>query len=299
MQKPNKENSGIKQALLDLKKAGGFTDCIDSLLKQIELDNDMLKSADELFRSHRYPDSSLDWFKLHSDIEFTRFLSPNALMILIVMCQNMRHGNLLQASYRDLSAITHITSLKAIRPALCELENCGCVTVRIRGTTRRSTVYMINPEIATVGTDTKGLTYIFWKIVRENCIATGKDKEDDRDYGEPKKNGEINWDKYPESSIRDNWESLTKERTYSKGLDKLEVGSQKIYFSKINEPKIKKETKAKRLPENMDNKKSSSVNTGQQESSTGIISLENVRKSREKTEPEACLEDDDISKLPF
>lgn len=299
MNKPNKENSAIKQALLDLKKAGGTAECIDILIRQIEQDNDLLKNADELFKSHRYPDSSLDWFKLHSDIEFARFLSTNALMVLIAMCQNMNHGNLLQVSYRDLAAITHITSLKAIRPALQELENCGCVTVRINGTTRRSTVYMINPEIATVGTETKGLTYIFWKIVRENCIAAGKDREDDTDYGEPQKNKEINWNEYPESSIRDTWESLTKERTYSKGLDRLEVESQKIYFGKINEPKIKKKTKAKSLPKNTDNKQSYPVNTGQQETNSRIISLEDAKKSREKIRSEACLEDDDISKLPF
>lgn len=240
MKNPNEEHSSIKQALLDLKASGGDANAIDILIRQIGVQKNILADADELFRKRMYPNSVLKWLKLHSDIEFTRFLSPNALMILIVMCQNMLHGNLLQINYRELMEITNIKSIKYIKPALDELIHTGCIMVRIPGTTRRSAVYMINPEIATIGKDSPGLTYIFWKQVRQYNIEKGIDKENEEEI---EKNFEIDLLKKPESSTLTNWEKLTKERTYSKGTDHLEEDSHKVFFGKINEPKIKRKSK--------------------------------------------------------
>lgn len=233
MQNPNKEHSSVKQALLDLKASGGDAECIDFLINQIGTNPEIRGNADKLFKSHLYPDKTLNWFKLHNDIEFTRFLSPNALMILIAMCQNMRHGNLIQVNYKDLLTITHISSPKAIKPALQELENCGCITVRIKGTTRRSTVYMVNPEIATVGTNSSGLAYIYWKYVSENNAGS---------HSYQMQNNSTIWNDYPASPILDKWIQLVQDRTYSKGNDTLEEDSNKVYFNKINEPKIKTES---------------------------------------------------------
>lgn len=218
MAKPNKDNSSIRQALLDLKSAGGDADAIAILINQIDNNKQLLEDAEALFNSHQHPEHSLKWCKLQGDIEFSRFLSANAIIILVAMCQNMNHWNLIQISQRTIMEITALKSLKSVGPALQELIDTGCITIQIDGTTRRATVYMVNPEIAVVGSKIPNFKDTFWRV------ADNRPVPDDEDYVTP----------------HSRWNSLTAERTYSKGRDFLEVGSKKFSFSKIGEPRLKK-----------------------------------------------------------
>lgn len=295
--KPNEENSTIKQALLDLKASGGDAESIDLLISQIEQNHNLRENADKLFQSHQYPEHSLNWFKLQGDIEFPRFLSPNALTILIALCQNMQTDNLLQISHRDLINITHLSSLKAVQPAMRELVQNGCITEIIEASGRRSAVYMVNPEIATVGKKKPHLTYLFWKKVRDSLFK--HDIPDDDDGLEEEKN--IDWKDYPKSTIRDKWMSLTKERTYSKGTEYWKEGSHGIRYNKIKKLEPKEETEAEAFLEKNARKRTCPESTEQNNCGSRIIQFNKATESRRKrkAEPNTYLEDDDISKLPF
>lgn len=237
MAKPNKDNSSIRQALLDLKDSGCNLDAITVLIDQIDTDKQKLEDAEHRFNTHQYPEHSLVWCKLQGDIEFGRFLSPNAINILVVMCQNMNHWNLIQLSQRKIKEITAIKSLKYVGPALQELIDTGCITIQIDGTTRIPTVYMVNPEIATVGNPIPNYVNTFWRVADERPVP------DVKDYVSP----------------HTRWNSLTAERTYSKGRDFLEVGSKKFSFSKIGEPRLKKSELASEKRKSNPSKKQSTA----------------------------------------
>lgn len=220
MKKNKTKKTSIMQALEDLKSSGGDVEAVNKLIGQLEENKELQEIVEKIFRNRLYPDKSLTWLKLRGDVEFSRFLSPNAVTVLIAMCQNMRHGNLLQISQRKIMEITSISSPKAVVKALEELISYGAIAVRLKGTSHRPPVYMINPVIATVGTENKKLEFVFWEYSdRSDKVAAG--------YKNP----------------RDKWKTLTKFRTYSKGYDKLEEGTGTVYFNKINEPNIRKDAK--------------------------------------------------------
>lgn len=288
--KPNEENSSVKQALLDLKDVGGNAEAIDILLKQVEQDKELLERADKLFQGHQYPEHSLNWIKLQGDVEFTRFLSPNAVTVLIAMCQNMNTDNLLQISRRDLIDITHITSLKAVQPAMSELVQNGCITEVIKASGRKSAVYMINPEISTIGKKKPHLTYLFWEKVRESLPEHEPSDNKDKTVNYITRNGKD----YPKSPILDKWISLTKERTYSKGTEKWKDTSYFICYNKIKKLESKKASEIKKSLECNDRKESNSGSLEQPEHDSRIIQFNKTNRSarKRKAEPTACLEKD-------
>lgn len=287
--KPNNENSTVKQVLLDLKASGGDAEAIDLLISQIEQDHTLRENADKLFQSHQYPEHSLNWFKLQGDIEFPRFLSPNAMTILIAMCQNMQTDNLLQVSRRDLIDITHLTSLKAVQPALKELVQNGCITEVIEASGRRSAVYMVNPEIATVGKKKPHLTYLFWKKVRNSLLQyEAPDDEDEKN---------IDWNDYPKSPIRNRWVSLTKDKTYSKGTESWKEGAHGIRYNKIRKLEAKGESVAKTSLDHVS--KESCTESHSRESRIIQFTKTTASKKKLKAAPDTCLEEDELSWLPF
>lgn len=222
--KENPENSSVIQVLLDIRDAGAYPALdINHIIRSLRADQDAFKQADKLFRSHLYPDHKLTFCKLECEVEIARFLSTNALAILTAMCQNMRHTNLIQLKHRDILTITSIKSLRSVGPALKELADCGCIATKIQGTTRRATVYMVNPLVATVGSPAPYLVEQFWKLTGTEYI----DK------------------KVVFSTVHRTWNHLTAERTYTKGYSSLDTESddKPVYFSRINEPKIKSKKK--------------------------------------------------------
>ena len=112
--KVNAKKTSIMQAMEDLKRSGGNKDAVNILIQQLKEDRELEEIVEKRFRERLYPDKSLTWSKLQCEIEFSRFLSPNAVTILTMMCQNMRHGNLLQISQRKIAEISSDTSPKEV-----------------------------------------------------------------------------------------------------------------------------------------------------------------------------------------
>lgn len=264
--KENPENSSIIQALLDISKAGAYpANEINAMICLLRADSSSLQEAEKLFHSHLYPDHKITFCKLECEVEFARFLSANAIAVLTAMCQNMRHSNLIQLNRKDIVKISALKSEKPVTPAMQELLNSGCIAIKIPGTTRRGPVYMVNPGIATVGTKTHYLQKSFWELT--GSIYHTKQVE----CSEPHKQ----------------WNKLTANRTYSKGYSSLETedSEKPIYFSKINEPKIKAVKK-----------KANPSDNNKPDTSTQHVAEPNEQNAY--TEPESGIDGID-TKLPF
>lgn len=290
--KLNKENSSIKQALLDLKTSGGDINAIDFLLQEIEQNELLREDADKLFQSHQYPEHSLNWCKLQGDIEFTRFLSPNAVVVLITMCQNMPTTNLIQVSCRDLIEITHISSPKAIQSAITELLDNGCITKMMKASGCRSAVYMVNPDIATVGKKIPSLKKLFWSKVKDCSADEDSQKKANGKKTKKKKDG-----KDSDSCPLTKWLSLTDQRTYHKGAEYWKDDSGNIRFSKINISAQREKSQVKKQAKTDGNEKTDSKGTAQQKNTSNIILFPEEKRAKEAI-PEPCLGEGD-EPLPF
>lgn len=214
----NKECSSIKQVLLDMKSAGFNPLLIDDLLGEFEDEPGKAEEAERIYLSHQYPQRSIVFFKVSNKIEFFKILSPKAVVVLNAMCSTMNTGNLIQITQDDLLNITNLGNKKTIREALIELQENGFVVVKLKGNTRRGTVYMINPLVATSGTKKTDLEKIFWKLTGTNYDGLRRTTK----YSKP----------------HATWDENIKKRTYSNGYGKLDTTKGEIRFGKINEPQI-------------------------------------------------------------
>lgn len=214
----NKDCSACRQALLDLKIAGFPNDILDQLIDYADENPEALINADKTFQEHQYPQHSIKFIKMSNEIEFCKYISAPAASILMVMCQSMRTGNKIQLSQADLINITGIGNKKTVSKALGELMENGYIVLVIDGNTRRSPVYMINPEIATVGKSNSHLQYQFWKL-----SGTEFSYDDE---------------KIIKSMAQQRWEINTAKRTYSLGYDRQDTDDGLMIFNKINPPEI-------------------------------------------------------------
>lgn len=219
MQNYNENHSSVVQALLDMKSVGCSIPEIECLLKELQSDPAKQKKADKLFKSHLYPQKSINWIKYYNDIELERYISGYALQIFMAMAKNMRTLNLIQVSHNDLVIMTGLDK-RTISKFLKELIAKGCIAIKIPGNRTRASVYMINPQLATVGTgDKKQLTYDFWKLT--GTIEATNQKEEDK-----------------LSSIHEQFLAHTIYRNYSIGYDKQVTSQGTFIFNKINDPKV-------------------------------------------------------------
>ena len=214
----NRECSSIKQVLLDMKSAGFNPLLIDDLLCEFEDELVKAEEAERIYLSHQYPQHSIIFFKVSNKIEFFKILSPKAVVVLNAMSSTMNTGNLIQITQDDLMNITNLGNKKTIREALIELQAKGFIVIKLKGNTRRGTVYMINPLVATCGTAKSDMERIFWKETGTHYDG----RERVTEYSEP----------------HATWNENIKKRTYSIGYGKLDTTKGEIRFGKVNEPKI-------------------------------------------------------------
>lgn len=214
----NRECSSIKQVLLDMKSAGFNPLLIDDLLCEFEDEPVKAEEAERIYLSHQYPQHSIVFVKVSKEIEFFNILTPKAVVVLDAMCSTMNTGNLIQITQDDLMNITNLGNKKTIKEALVELQENGFITIKLKGNTRRGTVYMVNPLVATCGKKKTDLEKVFWKETGTN-------------YDGPKRKTE-----YSKPHVA--WNENTNKRTYSNGYGNLDTTKGEIRFGKINEPKI-------------------------------------------------------------
>lgn len=161
----NPGSSSVLQMLLDCQAQGGWpADALNQMLEAANADPKLCKATDKLFDTHRYPENSILWTKHRRDNELQRILSPEEKLILDTFEQYMNQSNLLQISSRMLVKCTGLND-RTVRKALDSLIEKGCLAVHTTGPSNRAKIYMLNPEIATVGNPTAWVTETnFWQL---------------------------------------------------------------------------------------------------------------------------------------
>lgn len=129
----------------------------------------------------------------------------------------MNTGNLIQITQDELMEITNVGNKKTVREALKELQEQGFIAVKLKGNTRRGTIFMVNPQVAQCGAERPGMERNFWMLT-----GTVYDSGRISKYSKP----------------HDTWNKKTKKRNYSIGYGKQDTTKGEIRFAKINEPKI-------------------------------------------------------------
>ena len=142
------------------------------------------------------------------------------MQLLTGMAQLMRTGNRVELSTKDGMLITGM-STNVVTAAIKELRNKGCIQVLFARNKTRATVYMVNPEIFTVGkADNSKLCIAYW-------ILTGDRWEDG---------------KYVRSSLHNKWCLLKQKQLYTRGHDvQVDKAGKEVFFNKVNEVLEKEE----------------------------------------------------------
>ena len=164
---PNRHNSTIVQGLRELAKLDSELPN-DLIAKAVQLANflnennkQLVNTVDGIVKKKEYKDSNITWYKKHF-LELSRLLSSSANLILDLMCNLMAQGNLVQLSWQNIIDGTGIKNKKSIKNAIEELLDNGCIAIKFPSDKRNATIYMVNPEIATVG---KNLHTQYWELV--------------------------------------------------------------------------------------------------------------------------------------
>ena len=198
---------------------------IDDLISSgIPLGNDLkeyfkqnktkLKDVDKKFYSHIYPNKSLKWTKNYIKIELHKNITANSFMIFNAISNLINKNNLIQISQKEISNITNIKDLKTISKSIKELTEKGFIVIKINGNTKRNTIYMINPELITIGTGNQTkLKKEFWELTGSQYKLNNLEKP---------------------SKIHNYWFDLFEDENYIIGYDKIQINDEIINFNKLS-----------------------------------------------------------------
>lgn len=163
--KNNQYSSSTLQALLDIEKSiilandnnlNNLLMNVVSARKEYEKNRKLMKSADDIFDSHRYPDKSVTFCKLanFNKNQIILNLSDGACKLLMFFIQVMSNDNCLEVNQSGLSNLFHITR-KTLSKLIKELEEAGCISKIVNRSKLRGNIYIINSEISRVGNNRK------------------------------------------------------------------------------------------------------------------------------------------------
>ena len=178
--------SSMIQHILEYKELGGSMNItLVELLKLAQEDPDMkklLREADKAVERKSYPDSSITFHKSDRGVQLHRILSGRDNKVIDAFASGIDQANLLQISTRDLEKAAGVERT-AVRESLKSLIAQGCIAVERPGTKNTAAVYMLNPEIATVG-NSKASRKRFWELTGSTYEDNGRSNEVE-EYSEP------------------------------------------------------------------------------------------------------------------
>ncbi len=159
MNNRNKNNSSLKQMLLDLEKvlvSDKSKNSIEilkelkTLTKLLEQNETYISKTDKIFNSHRYNDRNIHFtkFKNYKRLQIIKKLSNSTVKVLMYMIQVMSQENLVGIKVKETNKELNM-SLNTFRKSIDELETNGCITLLFTGKKDGiGSIYMLNPEIA-------------------------------------------------------------------------------------------------------------------------------------------------------
>lgn len=161
MNKQNPNNSSVIQCLLDIEKAAKTSDNSSApYIQKAAMDlrkmltKDIIAESDKIYNAHRHNSSKITFAKManfKTNQAISR-LSDRACKILMYGIQIMSRDNCFLI-YQDNLTKTLNMSIKTVNRGIKELVENGCMTkiCTLQRKKPSGTVYMINPEIASIG----------------------------------------------------------------------------------------------------------------------------------------------------
>ena len=152
----NPTNSSVVQMCLDAAKAG-HPELLEALQAIKEKDPRAIKDIDGIWNSHKHPDNSLAWVKF-KNFEKCRAISnlsklsggDKAKSLLLAMIQIVNQDMYVQCSHNIIGKIVSQSKPTVIK-CIDTLIQYGFIVVAKKATNKDAAVYMINPNVVTVG----------------------------------------------------------------------------------------------------------------------------------------------------
>lgn len=192
----------------------------NELKKYFQENKNKLKEVDEKFYNHIYPQHKLNWNKTYiNNLELCKALNTKSFSILNSISKLINKNNLIQISNTEIINITGYSKQTVIN-SINELIKKGFITIKLKGEpkTSRATIYMINPELVTIGTGNQTqLKKEFWQLTGSKYKLNTLEKP---------------------SKIHTNWLDMIENENYIIGYDKIQIDNEIIYFNKLS-PKEK------------------------------------------------------------
>lgn len=175
----NPQNSSMVQHVLEYRELGGSMNItLGDFLKMAQEDSAMqklVKETDKAVDRKGYPDSTITFHKTERGVEVGRFLSMRDLKILRVFETGIDQANLVQVSTRDIVKAADV-DLATARAGVNSLLELGCIAIKRKGRGNKPTIFMLNPEIGTVG-KSKAFPKQFWQLTETVYKDGGKGNE--------------------------------------------------------------------------------------------------------------------------
>ena len=171
--------SSMVQHVLEYKDLGGsMSITLADFLKLAQEDQAMqklVKEVDKAVARKAYPDSTITFHKVERGTETHRFLSGRDNKVVDAFASAIDQANLVKISTRDIEKAAGVDRAAA-RESIKSLLSKGCIAVEKSGTRNIAAVYMLNPEIATVG-NSKASSKKFWELTGTVYKDGGKGRE--------------------------------------------------------------------------------------------------------------------------
>lgn len=196
----------------------------NELKKYFQENKEKLKEVNKKFYSHIYPQYKLNWNKNYiNNFEIMKAIDTYSISIFTIISKLINKNNLIQLSLTDIINITNYSKPKIIK-SIDELTKKGFIAIKLKGEskTTRATIYMINPELVTIGTgNQEKLKKEFWKLTGSRYKLNI--------LNEP-------------SKVHIYWLNIIENKNYIIGYDKIEIDDEIINFNKLS-PKEKQNKK--------------------------------------------------------
>ena len=211
------KKTSIEQAIDDLLSSGIPENISLGKLKEYLKENKKdLAKAEDKFKNHLYPQYKLNWSKNYiNNLELCKLLNTKSFSIFNSISKLINKNNLIQISNTEIVNITNYSKQTVIN-SINELIEKGFIAIKLKGEPKnsRATIYMINPELTTIGTgNQEKLKREYWELTSSIYKLNNLEKP---------------------SKIHINWLNMIENENYIIGYDKIQIDNEIINFNKLS-----------------------------------------------------------------
>lgn len=172
-EKRNPNNLSLLQAALDGADCG-LPEFLE-LYKKIEKESpNRLREWEAKFNSHKYPEDRLTWVKYYNYENSKAVTELNSITggtlaqaLLGLIIQNINQENLVQISLRICGYLLHVSKPTVTKSIKILIDHGYIAAVKTDGINTDGTIYMLNPDIAIVGSANQKVLQSKWLSIFE------------------------------------------------------------------------------------------------------------------------------------